>query len=85
MITVWNRREVTTCYSMAEQVRVRDILEAQNIPYIVRTNSRGTGWALFRGTRARTGSFGMRTDALYQYQFYVHRADADRAHAALSR
>ncbi len=37
MITIFNRKELAITYSMKEQARIRDILTAEGIDYIIDT------------------------------------------------
>ena len=74
MLTLFNRKELLTTFSMEEQNRVRDILAQHHIDYRVRVRS------IFGDVgRRRNGSFGMNPECAYQYYIYVHRKDYDRA------
>ena len=71
MIHLFNRKELLLTSSMERQARVRDVLAANNIPYLVRTSS--------NISRNRTVIPGMRMDLLYQYRIYVKRVDYEKA------
>ena len=71
MIHLFNRKELLLTSSMERQARVRDVLAANNIPYLVRTSS--------NISRSRAVIPGMRMDMLYQYRIYVKRSDYEKA------
>lgn len=83
MLTVFNRRELLTTFSMEEQNRVRDILAQNNIDYRVKTVNPSARSAAAGSGRARTGSFGIDMDCAWQYYIYVHKKDYDRARSLL--
>jgi hypothetical protein len=69
-------------YSMAQQAKIRDLLASHHIPYSIKVINR-----LARGTsflRNRAGTLGMNMDAAYEYRFYVHKADLEKARAVLA-
>ena len=79
MITIFNRAELIITYDMKKQADVRNILSANNIPYIIKTRnltSTGIGNA---NTRTRAGSFGVNTDSSYEYKIYVKKNDLEQA------
>ncbi len=78
MITVFNRRELTITMSMEVQSRVRDILSANGIDYIVRTKNLQASPA-HGHSRGQFGTLGIDPDYSYEYKIYVHRNDYDRA------
>ena len=71
MIHLFNRKELLLTSSMERQARVRDMLAANKIPYLVRTSS--------NISRSRGVMPGMRMDMLYQYRIYVKRCDYEKA------
>ena len=75
MMTLFNRRELITTFSMEKQAKVRDILSQNGIEYRVRTNSHPSGST----ARGRTGTYGLSADSAYQYSIYVHKQDYDKA------
>ncbi len=83
MITIFNRRELLTTFSMQEQNRVRDILSQNRIDYRVKTLNPSARSTLSASGRSRTGSFGVNTDSAYQYSIYVRACDLERARACL--
>lgn len=81
MITIFNRRELLTTYSMEKQAQVRDILSQNGIDCRTKTNSHSSG----RYTRGRTGSFGQNSDFAYQYTIYVHSNDYEKAQYLINK
>ena len=83
MLTVFNRRELLTTFSMEEQARVRDILAQNRIDYRVKAVSPTARSTFGDVGRSRTGSFGVNGDCAYQYYIYVHKRDYDRARSLI--
>ena len=83
MLTLFNRKELLTTFSMEEQNRVRDILAQHRIDYRIRTVNPSARATFGDVGRSRTGSFGVDTDCAYQYYIYVHRKDYDRARSLI--
>lgn len=80
MITVFNRREVLTTFSMEEQANARSILSEHKLPYVTRTvNMSGGNSILVSGHRATWGSIGENLDYTYQYYLYVHKKNYEEA------
>ena len=79
MITVFNRKEVCTTYSMQEQSEIRSLLAQQGIKYSVKTINR-------KSPSPMAGSFGEDLSKMYEYIFYVHKDDLEKAkHIVYSR
>lgn len=78
MITIFNRRELCSVYSMSEQVIIRETLSKNKIDYYIRTINHTSK----RGTRS---SFGINMKSAYQYIFYVRKRDYDMAKHAINR
>lgn len=85
MIHIFNRKELLITWSMTELANIRDILASNNVEYTVKTNNLARTSPYSSGTRARTGSFGIRTDAMYQYVIYVKRSDYEKARFIIGR
>lgn len=77
MIHLLNRKELATTFHMKEQATIRQMLELQNLNYIVKVVHRNSAGA-FNDTRARTGTFGQNMNTAYQYIFYVHKDDYEK-------
>lgn len=78
MITVFNRKELTITMSMGVQAKIRDILVANNIDYVIKTkNFQASPW--YSNNRARTGAAVINTNYSYEYKIYVHKKDYEKA------
>jgi len=84
MINIFNRKELTTTFSMEKQSKVRSILSDNNIKYYIKTINRNSPSA-FSDTRLRTGTFGQSMKLSYEYIIYVHKKDYDKAKAIISK
>lgn len=83
MLTVFNRKELLTTWSMEEQIRVREVLAKNGIDYRIRTVNPSARSTAASSGRSRMGSCGVNSDCAYQYYIYVHRRDYDRARAMI--
>lgn len=81
MITLFNRRELITTFSMDVQARVRDILSQNGIDYRIKTSSHSSVTA----ARGRTGTYGQNPGLACQYTIYVHRNDYEQAQYLISK
>lgn len=79
MITIFNRKELCITFDFKEQARVRDVLAFNNIDFIIKTLNRMSPSPMAAGSRARTGTFGQDTGAMYEYKIYVHKNDYEEA------
>jgi len=82
MITILNRRELTTTFSLEKLGRITGRLDQERVPYRVHTIGRQNA-ALSGASRSRTGSFGVNPDLDRQYTIYVHRRDLEKARRLL--
>lgn len=75
---MFNRKELLITMNFNIQADVREILSANNIPYVIKTTNitNGKTIGLHRGYR---GSFGVNHDYSYEYKIYVHKNDYDKA------
>ncbi len=83
MLTIFNRRELLTTFSMEEQNRVLGILAQNHIDYRIKTVNSAARSTVAGSGRARTGSFGIDMDYAYQYYIYVHKKDYARAQSLI--
>ena len=84
MIPIWNRRELTTTWSMAQQTAITAALREAGLDYAVKTVDRTSPSAWNAGSRARGGTFGQPAGQQYEYVIYVRRADYTAARTAAS-
>lgn len=85
MIHIFNRKELLITRSMTELAAIRDILAFNHIEYTVKTGNLARSSPFSAGTRARTGSFGIRTDAMYQYSVYVKCSEYEKARLLIGK
>jgi len=85
MIHVFNRREFRITRNMTELSKIRDILDSKHVEYTVKTGNFCRTSSYGGGAGARTGSFGMNSDAIYQYTVYVKKKDHEKACYLLGR
>lgn len=75
MITIFNRKEVFTTYSLKEQADIRNILNGHNINYVV--NISGTSVRNIRAGPIAVDQFGQKNNC--QYRIFVHKKNFDEA------
>ncbi len=74
MITIFNRKEVFTSFSMESQANVKNALDHNGIKYYEKVVNRRSA-----DSRSRTGSFGENPAYTYEYIIYVHKKDFELA------
>lgn len=77
MITIFNRKELAITYSTNEQARIRDILTAEGIDYIIDT--KGTVMRNMGARGPAIQQFGENITAGTEYRIYVLKKDYDKA------
>lgn len=70
MITVFNRKELISTYSMEQQAQIRSLLVENNIPYYIKTDT---------GTNPVFGSAHANPNVSCQYRIYVHKDNYNKA------
>ena len=78
MITIFNRKELLTTFSMEEQASIRSLLADNGIDYYTKTVNRGCA-SFMMDTRSAVGSFGQNLNLDYEYIIYVRRVDYQQA------
>ncbi|MBR5291777.1 MAG: DUF2007 domain-containing protein [Clostridia bacterium] len=81
MITLFNRRELITTFSMDAQAKFRSILSQNGIDYRIKTKSNSS----VSYARGRTGTYGQNPGLACQYTIYVHRNDYEKAQYLISK
>ena len=78
MITIFKRKELSVTLSMEVQSKIREILTANNIDYLIKTkNLQASPW--LSNNRARTGSAFINSANSYEYKIYVRKEDYEKA------
>lgn len=83
MITIFNRRELCVVFGMQEQAKVRKLLAEKQIDYSIKSTNRMSPSPMADGSRSRVGTLGQDADAMYEYKFYVHKGDYEKAKALI--
>ncbi|MBS6954219.1 MAG: hypothetical protein KH230_13450 [Enterocloster asparagiformis] len=82
MITIFNRKEVFSTFSMEAQSKARAALERYGIDYIVNTSG---GMARNYGSGSiAVDRFGTNPSLNIQYRIYVKKTDIEKAAAAVA-
>ncbi len=76
MITIFNREEILSTFSMEQKTLAVNLLEEKNVRSRVIVHNRSKEGM---GSRNRIGTFGQRLDMMYEYQIFVYRNDAELA------
>lgn len=82
MITIFNRKELVSTFSMKRQSEIRNELQIKGINYKCKVINRNSA-SPFSDSRVRTGSLGQNMEMAYEYIFYVSKRDYDRAKEAI--
>ncbi len=78
LLTLFNRKELITTFSMKQQAQIRQKLQANGIVYKCKAINRNSASPL-SGSRARTGTLGQDINMAYEYIIYVSKQDYERA------
>ena len=79
MITIFNRKELFTTYSMEKQAALRQALADAGIDYTVQTMDRSSPSPFSAGSRGRMGTFGTPMERMLTYVIYVKKKDYEYA------
>lgn len=79
MITFFNRKELCVVFGMQQQAELRKMLTENGIDYTIKTTNRMSASPVAEGSRSRIGSYGQNMEDMYEYKFYVHKSDYERA------
>lgn len=85
MLTIFNRRELLSTFSMKERSEIAASLESAGIPYSTRTINRNSPSTASPSGRAQLGTTGQSLTLMYEYTLFVHKRDLARAQAALAQ
>ena len=78
MITIFTRKELLITLDMMRQAKVREILSANGIEYSLKVTNLQDA-SIIGGRRVTVGTIGINLNYSYEYKFYVHRKDYERA------
>lgn len=85
MITIFNRKELIITFDLEKQAKIRSLLVANNIKYLVKVVNRSSPSPCAAGTRSRMGNFGENLSHEYEYKIYVHKNDYSEAASIVKR
>ena len=78
MLTIFNRCELCITTNTEQQYRIRTILSDNNIEYYIKTTNLLSP-SPFGRSYSRGGTIGLDLKQIYEYKFYVHKHDKDKA------
>lgn len=79
MITLFNRREIASTFDMRRQAEIRDLLTQNGVRYSLKVVNRRSASPFSAGSRSRTGTTEEKLSVEYEYVFYVHKTDEEKA------
>ena len=79
MVTIFNRKELTTTFTMAEQSRIRSLLANNNINYKIKIINRRSPSMFDAGNRTHMGTFDENMSVSYEYIVFVHKNDYEQS------
>ena len=80
-----NREKLYATFSMKEQADLREALAGAGIDYELKTKDHSSPSPLYIGTRARGILYGIQTQRMLEYTFFVKKEDLSEAMAVLER
>lgn len=85
MITILNRKELITVFSMKQQGIIRELLNSEGIKYSIKTVDQRSSSPFSSGNRSQTGTFGENLEMNTEYIIYVHKDDFEKADYILNK
>ena len=79
MITLFNRKTVYIGFDLKRYSDIRTALTDHQIDYVQKVNNRMGQWAGHGTIRGRTGSMGIPSEKMYEYEVFVHQKDYEQA------
>jgi hypothetical protein len=81
MISRFNRAELVSTYDISVQSKIRNVLDDNHIPYVVKTMDRNAASSFSSGNRNRNrmGSFGEKINLEKEYMIFVNKNDLEMA------
>ncbi|MGI6013475.1 MAG: hypothetical protein ACOX7K_04230 [Oscillospiraceae bacterium] len=78
MMTIFNTRSVYIGSDLNRFNEIRNYLDTHQIRYKYKVRNHGGHWSGTGTQRGRTGSFGIPSEQMYEYEILVHEKDCDR-------
>lgn len=85
MITILNRKELITVFSIKQQGIIRELLNSEGIKYSIKTVDQRSPLPFSSGNRSQTGTFGENLEMNMEYIIYVHKDDFEKADYILNK
>lgn len=85
MITILNRKELITVFSMEQQGIIRELLNSEGIKYSIKKVDQRSPSPFSSGNRSQTGTFGENLEMNTEYIIYVHKDDFEKADYILNK
>lgn len=79
MITIFNRKELIITYDLEKQAKIRSLLVANNIKYLIKVHNRNSPSSCAADSRTGMGTLGEKRSLEYEYKIYVHKSDYSEA------
>lgn len=79
MITMLNRKELIATFQIKEQARVRNILQENNIDYLIKTVDRTSPAPMAAGLRGGVEELKREENSMLEYVIYVGKEDYQKA------
>jgi hypothetical protein len=83
MISRFNRAELVSTYDISVQSKIRNALDDNHIPYVVKTMDRNAASSFSSGNRNRMGSFGEKINLEKEYMIFVNKNDLEMAQSLI--
>lgn len=84
MITILNRKELISTFSLTEQTKIREILSQNHIDYSIKVVNEKSSSPFSSGSRLRTGTMGENLAQESEYIIFVKKEDFEEAKKAIS-
>ncbi|MFA9464453.1 MAG: hypothetical protein ACERKN_09190 [Velocimicrobium sp.] len=78
MILFFNRKQLVSTFSTKRQIEIRTLLAQASIDYTIKVINRQSS-SPFGDSRLHSGTLGQNLKLSYEYIFYVHKADFEKA------
>lgn len=78
MITLFNAKSIYIGFDMKEFNRIRDVLDTAGIKYRYKVRNRMGQWAGKGTIRGRTGSAGISSEQMYEYEILIHKDEYEK-------
>jgi hypothetical protein len=85
MISRFNRRELVSTYDISVQSRIRNVLDNNHIPYMIKIIDRNAASSISSRNRTRMGLFGEKINIEKEYIILVNKSDLEMAQLLIKK